>query len=343
MGTQLVNRDRASFTCSSSISYTPTCPSNLTSPLTLHVTLGTNPHTHSTLTYYPIFQHTPTPKLCLLNPPHTPSLHSHTLTHNFTLTDAPPTHRDTPPTYRDVPPTHRDALPTHRDAPPTHRDAPPTHGDAHPLTETPHPLTETPHLLTETPHLLTETPHPLTEMPTHSQRRPTHSQRCPPTHRDAPPTHRDAHPLTETPHLLTETPHPLTKTPTHSQRCPTHSQRCPTHSQRRPTHSQRCPTHSLPQQAGCCRLQQVNTAQEETVTVEGLLGCGRRPEYHTMTQHLYLAQANTTTETSLVTYILTYVHIFSRYGHIHMHTDRSHDSHMTSSSQGSFHRLCSPA
>ena len=164
MGTQLVNRDRASFTCSSSISYTPTCPSNLTSPLTLHVTLGTNPQTHSTLTYYPIFQHTPTPKLCLLNPPHTPSLHSHTLTHNFTLTDAPPTHRDTPPTHRDAPPTHRDALPTHRDAPPTHRDAPPTHGDAHPLTE----------------------------MPTHSQRRPDHSQRRP-THSQRRPTHHMPH------------------------------------------------------------------------------------------------------------------------------------------------------
>ena len=139
--------------------------------------------------------------------------------------------------------------------------------------------------------------HSLTLM--HSQKCPTHSRRC----------------------------------PTHSQRRPTHSRRCPTHLQRRPTHSQRRPTHSqtprpltetlhpltkmphppyatlshclvcsakLPEQAGC-GLQQVNTAQEETVAVEGLLGCGRRPEYDTMTLHLYLAQAITTTETPLIT------------------------------------------
>ena len=150
-------------------------------------------------------------------------------------------------------------------------------------------------------------PHPLTETPH--------------------PLTEMSHPLTETPYPLTETPHPLTETPHPPYATLPHCLVC---------------SAKLPQQAGC-GLQQVNTAQEETVTVEGLLGCGRRPEYHTMTQHLYLAQANTTTETSLVTYILTYVHIFSRYGHIHMHTDRSHDSHMTSSSQGSFHRLCSPA
>ena len=148
-------------------------------------------------------------------------------------------------------------------------------------------------------------PHPLTETPH--------------------PLTEMSHLLTETPHPLTETPHPLTETPHPPYATLPHCLVC---------------SAELPQQAGC-GLQQVNTAQEKTVTVEGLLGCGRRPEYHTMTQHLYLA--NTTTETSLVTYILTYVHIFSRYGHIHMHTDRSHDSHMTSSSQGSFHRLCSPA
>ena len=150
-----VNRDIASFTCSSSISYTSTCPSNLTSPLTLHVTLGTNPHTHSTLTYYSILQHTPHTQTLLTEPtPHSLTVLtvSHTLTHNFTLTDAPPTHRDTPPTYRDAPPNHRDAPPTHRDAPPTHRDASTTYRDAPPTHRDP-----------------------------------------PPTHRDAPPTHRDAH------------------------------------------------------------------------------------------------------------------------------------------------------